>query len=1191
MLKVVVGNRMEDLALHLADRLAADPLSDPLARERVLIPSRGMETWLATRIASVVGVSACIDFAFPARSVRKVLAAALAVADGVAAGAPDDPDGDAADPWDPDRIAWALLHEIPARLEDPRFAALAGYLAGRADDEAPGQDGQEGMAPGGAIGRREYGVARRIADLFDEYAKYRPDWVRAWSAPDATERAADLPGAGPDFAWQPLLWAAVSRRLGCVHPLARLAEARAVLADPGRDVPGLPSRLTVFGISTMPPVFLDVLDALSRRIDVTVYALSPVEGYFGHVKTRAEKARLRQRTPDADPDDLHLADPPLVESLGRLGRDFNEILAGMDAIDLVEAYREPDGGAAGTTSMLAGLQSDLLALRDAGGPLSGVPAHAIDRPDGTIAFHACHGALRQVEVLRDVLLGLFRDHPDLQPRDVVVMCPDIDAFAPLIDAVFSEGDTGHPAEDDAAAAGFPRARFSIADRNARGLNPVAEALSRVLELATGRVPASGLLDLLDLDPVRRRFGLDADGMQRVRTWVIEGRARWGLDEGHRQDEGQPGDRQNTWRFALDRLVLGAAMAGDDGRSFAGVLPFDGVEGEAARDLGCFLRFCSTLFEARRRLTDGVRGRVHPGAVSRSLADWRSMVGDLLDAFVDVPGSAFWQVRKVREAATALTAEAAIVGLDRPVDLDTYRRLLDDRLASGGSTAGLLKGGINFCALVPMRSIPFRVVCLLGMDDGAFPRQVRRPGFDLLARDRPRPGDRSARDDDRYLFLEALLSARDAVVVLWNGRGIRDNVELPPAVPVGELLDAVARSFVVPGHSFDDLRAALVRVHPLQAFSPQTFRSGGDAPRGFDRRDARAARALQGDKGGPWTFFDGDVLPRPAAQVVRVDDLASFFEHPAKYLLRRRLGVVLDAAGDAVEDREPLGIDALEDWAAGDELLRSLLRGEPVEAARERIRMQGGLPLGAPGDRLLDGLAGRAAEVYEDFRSLDLGDPSPQSIPSTAFDGGVRFEGGLDGVREGGLVAVHYGRNRPRRVLAAWVRHVAACAFVPGFSGRTYVVGRAGASSGLASIVRFEGLPPGDGTLADRARALLDRLLALYGTGGCQPLLLFPDSGWQYADAFRSARDPANADAEARGRAMKAFAGNPGTGAPGEAADPYWAFVLRGLQPWRRGADLRLPGMTDALRPDVLARSVMDPILATLAAEGAAEVTP
>ncbi len=1189
-LQIVRSNRSERLALRLAEYLRANPLPDPIAADAVVVHSQGMSRWLSMVLSQEIGVCANVEFPFPAKVFRMAMARALEALDGRDGEATrGGQDGGAAadgDPWDPDRVTWVLLQVLPG-LRDRLDPAMQAYLEEAAD---------------GTVRRKEYQLARRLANLFDDYANFRPEWIADWDRGEGIrvrgQRVApDAPGGKDD--WQARLWRAVVGSIRTPHPTGRIDDAIRALSDLSLPIEGLPPRLCLFGISTLPPSFVRVLVALSARIDVRLYALSPSHRYFGDMLTDEEAARNLARHIDSRPEDLHHYGHPLLKSLGRLGRDFHLLLTQAeeaaaggpegDSPPVIEDYEDPGVGG----SMLATLQSDLLNLRqrrpvgggDEGreGTSDGDEAPVpLEAPDGSIRFLACHGALRQVEVLRDEVLRLLKADPTLQARDVVVMSPDIDSFAPLIDAVFSDGEPD--ARNARQGAGFPAIDFRIADRSARQTNVVAEVVSRVLGLSAGRFPVSDVLDLLSLDPVRRRFGLDARDLESVHSWVAASGTRWGLDERHRRSQAQPEDRRNTWRFGLDRLLLGCAMPGDGQRTFADVLPFDDVEGGAARRLGRFVRFCETLFDTVAEIqgTDDPAA-FQPGGLARKPSEWEALARGLVEAFVDLPGSEYWRVRKTLDVFRNLSRNAGAAGFDRGMDLDTVRAVIDQQMAESSSSAALLAGGVNFCALVPMRTIPFQVVCLLGMDDGGFPRQQRRMGFDLLGR-HPATGDRSPRDDDRHLFLEALLAARKNLIVTWNGRSLRDNADLPPAVPVGELLDVLADSFDLPGRDFEERRRDLVAKLPLQAFGIESFRH--DGRRSFDRRaKAGAVQLLKARQPVP-AFFTAELPDPPEAErVVSVDDLVRFFQNPVRQLLQKRLAVRLDEHADETGDREPIALTGLEDWAVGDEVLRALLAGQDPGAVRRRIRLQGTVPLGVPGDLLLDRIRTEAGKVFDSAAPLRGG--SRRTVDASLDVPGLSIRGTLDDVWASGQVIAQYGSVRARHVLGAWLRHLLACACDPGFPGVTTLVGRRGRSSDWGDVVAFRGAGGGEGDLPAHARERLANLADLYRFGWRRPLLLFPESSCAYTRAFLGPRPGADPDASGRRAALGQWQTGEGDEFPKEDADPCLQRVLQGEDPWDPGFDL--PGLPTpgGFRPEELALRVWRPILAATA--GGSEV--
>ena len=687
-MRVIACHRIEALAERFGE-VIAEVHTDPMAPEVVLVHSRGMGTWLTQQVARTYGVCANVRFAYPKSFIPEIITSCLNV----------NPE-DTVARWRPEALVWRLIDVLPTIAADE--ASVARYL----DDDADGM--------------KTYQLARRVAAIYDRMQSYRHAQVQTWSQ-------------GQDDSWLARCWRAIEAEAGSQH-LPALAGRLLHRAERGAlTLPaGFPSRLTVFGISTMAPLHLDILTALADVIPVTFFLLSPTPHYWADIRSQREQGR---RAGSAGEVDLHFDEGhSLLAGLGRVGREFQELLLARTDISLLPVEEQ----VAGANGMLGELQRQ---IRELDQPLQ---AQLVTRDDG-ISIHACHSPMRQVEALKDQLLSRFSRAPDLAPHDVVVMTPDIETYAPLIDAVFgARGGEGEP---------IP---YRIADRSLRGENPVAHALLALLTSLGSRYPASEMLDLLALPPVAARLALTTEGLERIATWVKESGIRWGLDEAHRLRAGQPAYRANTWAFGLDRLLLGLAMPSEGKRLFGAVLPYDEVEGKEALALGELARFVSELAALEEEL-----------AAPREVARWETDLLGVLDRMLATSPADAWQLQQVRDVLGELRAHAVSADARAPISREVMTEVLTRALEDTRSPHGFLSGGVTFCAMLPMRSVPFSLVAMLGMDETRFPRADRELPFDTIAQ-HPRPGDRSRRSDDRYLFLEALLSARRALMIFYTG---------------------------------------------------------------------------------------------------------------------------------------------------------------------------------------------------------------------------------------------------------------------------------------------------------------------------------------------------------------------------------------------------------------------------------------
>ena len=751
---------------ELATTLLAQPLREPFAPALVVVPSQGMGRWLTLELARKQGIAMQLEVQLPAKFVWDLSRLVLGQL----------PEQSA---FSPSTLAWRLYDWLcePGNLaEAPR---LAHYLEG----------GDE---------RRRLSLAGKIADVFDQYLLYRDDWLAAW------ERN-ELLDLGADEAWQALLWRELTRdghphRARLLDDLLRRLYDQAPIAD-------LPERLLVFGISSLPTHHLRVLEGLARHTEVVICALNPCREAWGEIRDIRELARQplsAAANQESSPDDWYLdVGHPLLASLGKQGRDFFDglfALASSEGSQEIGLYSADED--LHDDSLLQALQNDILRLRTR----QADERLVLRDDDRSLEVHIAHSPLREVEILHDQLLARFAADPQLTPDQVVVLTPDIERYAPYIEAVFAY-------KAGAQRESTPWIPFSLADRSLRAEIPLIEAFLNLLALPESRFAAEEILAWLEQPAVASRAGIEREDLPLLRDWLHAAGVRWGRDAQHREQLGLPADNAFTWRQGLDRLLLGFAappqLAGEQAPLLGDSWPLDALEGGRAQLLGRLVGFVERLGALARELQR-----------PRSLAEWAETLLGLIDGLFD-EREAGDTLLLLSRACAALKEQAAAAGIERPLELALIRQQLSAALEQGSGASGFLTGAVTFCTMVPMRSLPFRLVCLLGLDDGALPRRTPAVGFDLISQ-KPRRGDRVRRLDDRYLLLETLLSARGALYLSYVGRDPRDNAVLPPSVLISELLEAVDMTAIAPSGKAS---ARLLIAHPLQPFAPGNF-SGG-----------------------------------------------------------------------------------------------------------------------------------------------------------------------------------------------------------------------------------------------------------------------------------------------------------------------------------------------------------------------------
>lgn len=1045
--QLVTSNRLEELAAHLS-RCVAGPVADPLQAEVIVVQNRGMATWLEQELARRNGVAFGCRFPFPRHLLFEIFAAVC-------------PGQRVEDRFDPESLTWALhaeLGRIAAQPTPDIFAQLTRYLQGN------------------NAALRRFQLARRLATLFDDYLTYRPEMILAWEAGN--------PASPPlnDGRWQAELWRRVAGTDRPLH-LARLAHEVEQRLRSDAAFTGLPARVAIFGISSLAPLYLRIFDALARHCEVTFYRLAPSAAYTGEfVTAREEQRRLRRHGLPADAaESAHLErGHRLLASLGRQGAKFSGLIEEFDW----HADDEDRFVAPAADSRLHALQATFLQPDD----VPPLPAE-----EDSILVQSCHSPVRELQVLRDHLLRWFEQ--GLRPRDVLVLAPDLDTYAPLIPAVFGD------AADDG-----PAIPHSVADRSLRYQASLIGSFQHLLQLARGRFTAGEVVTLLEESALQRRVGFTADDLEHIRHWLKEAPVWWGFDAADRAALGLGETAPGTWRRGLDRLLLGYALGDLESDLIESIAPLPHVTGELAETAGRLAALVSRLQEIRHEL-----GR------PRDLGDWSELLNRLLTDLYEPDENDTDALALIRTALGQLWHQQELSGTTEAVPLEAVAeqlRLAFDMTAPRGS---FLHGGVTFCALQPMRSVPARVICVLGLNDDAFPRRPIPAEFDLMAQ-QPWPGDESRSEDDRYLFLETLLSARDTLYLSYVGHSIRDNAELPPSVVVSELLDVLAEA--AGGETTPEQFITHHRLHP---FSTAYF--GGD-PRlfSYSARHAAIAGRLRGERQRPADFCPRPLLPAGEDfRQVTLEELTKFFSNPAQFFAERRLGFRLGKPEEELPEREVFATDRLLAYQLrGDLVEQWLVNGAPDAALEAQWRETGRLPLEAPGAVAFQRLHAETEAFARELRSQGAGtwlEPLAVDLSLGAF----RLTGTISRRTAGGLLHYRPAKPKTKDRLRLWLELLALAA-----------VTDAPGTGKLLGWDKGKLTKPEEFTAPATAREELAKLLELYWTGLTRPLPLPLGCAWDFVSTLDKGID------QARRKASEAWAGNDfNESTQGESANPYW----------------------------------------------------
>ena len=969
MLHLYQSNRLEDIAAMLAAVQRQNPLDNFFAAEEIIIQSQGMRRYISQYLARETGIAANLHFSLPAGLAWRLMREAM-------------PDIPALSPFSSEVMRWRLL----ALFQSPEFAQSPDFAAAR-----------QALAPYLNNGDyAAYQLSGQLADVFDQYLVYRPNWIETWAAGKLVPELANSRSAEQQI-WQAQLWQHLDDgKQGAPHRVQLWRTLMQSLAAPNFR---LPQRYFVFGIATLAPMYLHLLAQLAQRCDVHIFALNPSQEYWGNI---IEPAQILSQPALLD---LGALGHPLLASLGKQGRDFfNELTEVHVSLDITSYADEPQ-----SPSLLHGIQYQIQqqilpdtayqngwldlhqdhlrqhvlphntvqqqafqaahcaahaqlvtrlqelesehsgSLKDAkyfgevntrmarhiaqpddaklaalAGSLKNPQLHEIAtdsiiqtimqyqravaqcqrdialaqlNADPSIQIHSAHSPLRELQILKDQLLVLLAQHPDWQPHDIAILTPHIEPYTPYIEAIFGKN-SPHP---------LP---YSLSDTQIAHRQPLLDALEQILALIDSRFEADKLLALLDNELILATHQLTRDDLPLIHDTVAQLNIRWGSDAAQRSQHSSQPNAQYTWQQGLDRLVLGLMLPEHPQNPIWHNIAPHSSNPNHQDTLSHFASLVSTLIHHQNQWQ-----------TPASIPQWNERIHNLINDLITPQSDADHQAHQQLETALAnWQNEAQTAHYTQAIDQTIAIQHLNQYLTSQDDT-GFLRGGITICSMVPMRSLPFKAICLLGLNDGDYPRNTKAAPYDLIAQ-HPQKGDRARRDDDRYLFLEAILSAREVLYLSYIGKDIRTDEERAPSTLIGELIDTIGELSRIPA---SQLNANWITHHPLQPFSPKYY-TGSLKTTGANGAKTSAinfsatklistrqdyAQALNTPQPPAAPFLQGyqteQTQPENTPSIAQADFLR-YWRNPSRQWLQRNLGWQAPYTESIHPSSEPFGND-------------------------------------------------------------------------------------------------------------------------------------------------------------------------------------------------------------------------------------------------------------------------------------------
>ncbi len=870
MLHILYSDKLEILKDICAELISENP-ADPLESELMVVQTSGMKHWFSLRFAERELISSGLDFVSPGELVLRLFRM-----------------GNISSPFDRDNLIFGIMEELESNLlEDPDFSDVKNYVK---DDSI-----------------RFFQLSSRVADLFDQYSMYRIDMLKKWDNNKLVYNKSE------HEVWQQKLWRRLRMRFkGVSSRYDAFLKLLSMVKKKSSEL-SLPPRISVFGITMLPPFFIELLSALSSMTDIFLYIISPSGEYWldGGGRKKGIQTDIFETYSGFG--------NYLLDNMGKVSRDFHRLL--LQHSQRTKMVEKKIFSRENKDTLLSDLQKNIVNYREH-------PEPREIRADGTLQISVHYSPLREVEALSDTILAWLEEDPTLEPKDILVMTPDIDKYTPYIRAVFDNLPEEH------------KIPYGIADRKVSLAYGLTHAFSDLMNLLQEKYRAGPLLAFLDYEGVYSNYGLSREDIEKIRIWVGKTGIKWGYDGKFREESGYKNTDMNTWKSGLEQLILGCAVSKEI--PCFETIPYTDVEGQDMVAVGALAQFI-----------EDIRKAVEFNSGHHTLYEWSDFLSDLLETFFKETPDNRKEMSVLRKAVRSVYVAAETLHTERFFSKTVIRKFMLEKLSGDYTKDAFMRGGVTFASMVPLRSVPFRATALLGMNEGDFPRSGNDLVFDLMKK-HPREGDRDIRENDRFLFLETLLSAEEKIHISYVGKDVRRNTDLLPSSLVLDLMEFLDTQYFCGKNLFTDY---IVKKHPLHSFSHLYFKKDSEL---FSFRYENMPRSTV----NPLNKYSQKHLDTGEKENITLRELCYFFKDPLRYFTRETLEVGIPEEREPVENSENFCPDQLDRY-----MISSMLAENP-ENGKNLIKVRGLVPPGNPGQLISDEMWAELANYREFLSSFD-----------------------------------------------------------------------------------------------------------------------------------------------------------------------------------------------------------------------------
>jgi len=733
-----------------------------------------------------------------------------------------------------------------------------------------------------------------MANIFEQYIFYRPNWINEWE----TEKNTSI--IDQNDIWQIKLWIEIIKNSKKTHQYSYhfanlFYNFQKLFEEKKIQKKHLPSRCFIISSFALNPSYIRIFQNISTYINIYFLYVTPFKkNIFNFIQDN--NIFLNQKK------NKKPCDNSLIKLWGQYEKIYALYIIRSKEMKIINCFKENNN-----RNLLNSIKNDLLKKN------INKKKRFLISTDNSISINICFNKKNEIEILHKKLLIFFNKNSSIKPKDVVVTSFSIENYISSINSVFASENNKK------------QIPFFIANKFSKKTNIIISSFKKILNLANSRFHNEEILEFLDIPEIAKKFNLSEEEIKILYYWIEEANIRWAIDCKHKDYLSFPKNKQNTWLYGIEKLLLSYAM-NDTEKVWNNILSCSSINGSRTEIIEKLIIFIKTLKKWQKKLSR-----------SQYLIHWHSLSKDLINDFFFCSQKIEKSIKMIQKNWTEMINNNLSSGYLKKVSINILIKNFFYKYYFNNHQK-FLPDVVNFCHPNAVCYIPFKIICIIGADHLSVPKINHLDKFNLLKK-YPLIEDINIYQKYCYLFAQSISCAEQYFYISYVGYSIKDESKIYPSILIDQLLHYISSNFCFSGDcnlSLQDNSKKIIK-HLCKKYKIQYF---------YKKKYANPSTTENLQDVFKYTnrnINNKNILKRNSCTKINLKDLITFWKNPICYFFNVNLQIKVDIKKHAINTTEPFSVNQEDSFKIKNILLNKIINNQDTMELFKKYMLSGKLP--------------------------------------------------------------------------------------------------------------------------------------------------------------------------------------------------------------------------------------------------------